>query len=173
MTSKKHTKNPPEKQFVGSNVLDRAIFCQMELWELTAWILMVLFMILFCSFVISICFFPYAGKRLSPESSKQSSDSPASTQVPVTVVMPIEETCMRCLEPIAGAQCRELRCSCLVHVECLLDWWKESAETRPRREVESGVLQLDCRKCRKTVSVPSYLPGAILVTRGELQQAHI
>lgn len=148
----------------------------MELWELTAWILMVLFMILFCSFVISICFFlfPYAGKPLSPVPSKQSSDSTAPTQVPATVVMPIEETCMRCLEPIAGAQCRELRCSCLVHVECLLDWWKESVETRPRREVKSGTLQLDCQKCRKTVSVPSYLPGAInVVTRGEILQAYL
>lgn len=72
------------------------------------------------------------------------------------------------------AQCRELRCGCVIHVECLLDWWKQSVETRPRREVESGILQLDCRKCKKTVSVPSYVPGIVnVVTKGEIQKAQL
>ena len=110
------------------------------------------------------------------ERQSSSADSTATDSIPVgaTVVMPKEETCMRCSEPIAGAQCRELRCGCLLHVKCLLDWWKESVETRPRREAKSGILQLDCQKCRKTVSVPSYLPGAIhVVTRGDILQAYL
>ncbi len=148
----------------GSKFL--AYLFEMELWQLAPWLIIALSSMFFCSFGVRVCFSRYAGPTLH-------SDSTESTQVAVTVVMPIEETCMLCLEPIAGAQCRELRCSCLVHVECLLDWWKESVETRPRREIESGILQLDCRKCRKTVSVPSYLPGAILVTRGKIQQANI
>ena len=99
-----------------------------------------------------------------PSKSSDSKDSVDSAEVPVTVAMVIEETCMLCLEPISGA-CRELRCCCLVHVDCLLDWWKQSVETRPRREVESGILQLECRKCRKTV--------LNVVTKREIQIAHL
>ena len=150
----------------------------MEVWDVATWILTALFLMLFCSFVLSmVCFGPPSMLPIRPlERQSSSADSAATDSIPVgaTVVMPKEETCMRCLEPIAGAQCRELRCGCLLHVECLLDWWKESVETRPRREVKSGILQLDCQKCRKTVSVPSYLPGAInVVTRGEIQEAYL
>ena len=134
----------------------------MEFWEVTTLMFTVLLFMFFCSFVVSLYFWWWM-------------EPPSASAEPATVVMPIEETCMLCMEPIAhGAQCRELRCSCLLHVECLLDWWKGSVDTRPRREVESGILQLDCRKCRKTVSIPSYLPGVVnVVTRGEIQQAHL
>ena len=145
----------------------------MEFWEVTTWIFMILFFMLFCSFVVSWYFWWCTEQPVERQSS--SAERQSSSAEPATVVMPIEETCMLCMEPIAhGAQCRELRCSCLLHVECLLDWWKGSVDTRPRREVESGILQLDCRKCRKTVSIPSYLPGVVnVVTRGEIQEAHL
>ena len=153
----------------------------MEVWELPAWISAAIVFMALCSFVVSMRLglpsFPPLGLPSIAPLKRQTSvaESTDSTPVPAPVVMPTEETCMLCLEPIPrGAQCRELRCGCVVHVECLLDWWKESVETRPRREVKSGILQLDCRKCRKTVSVPSYLPGVIhVVTRGEIQEAYL
>ena len=153
----------------------------MEVWRVSTWILAAIFLMAMCFFVVSIRLglpsFPRLGLPSIPPLKRQNSaaESTDSTPVPAPVVMPTEETCMLCLEPIArGAQCRELRCGCVVHVECLLDWWKESVETRPKREVKSGILQLDCRKCRKTVSVPSYLPGVIhVVTRGEIQEAYL
>ena len=87
---------------------------------------------------------------------------------PSVVMQSTERTCMICLDPITGATRRELDCGCLVHVDCIHDWWRESAKVRPRQEVESGILQLDCLKCGTQQSIPCELHEVLVVTKGEL-----
>ena len=147
------------------------LLTRMEAWQLGGWIIaavaLIAGIISLSAFCVCKVFFPVRQPILCdivPSKSSDSKDSVDSTEVPVTVAMVIEETCMLCLEPISGA-CRELRCCCLVHVDCLLDWWKQSVETRPRQEVASGILQLECRKCRKTV--------LNVVTKREIQKARL
>ena len=96
------------------------------------------------------------------------------TQVsdPSVVMQPTERTCMFCLGPVAGTTCRELDCGCLVHVNCIHDWWRGSAKVRHvRPEMESGILQLDCMKCGTQQLVPwelMELHEDLVVTKGEL-----
>ena len=81
---------------------------------------------------------------------RENGDDRLEIQAPKAVVA--EERCIVC-RSVAEDDCHELRCRCVVHADCLLEWWDQAATSRPSKEVQSRILRVECPSCKKMVSI--------------------
>lgn len=104
--------------------------------------------------------------------SRSGPDPPVAPAKPPDPGPPVEEICILCDDPIAcGDQCKEVQCKCVAHVPCLQHWWEQSAPARPAQEVKSGILQLECPKCGKTLRIPRLENWGMKLLVGKTEQA--